>query len=240
MSGWGPNHVVVQDEFSVATSGDEIMRMLEAWIAETPGAVNIEPLSGALRLIRHSCRALDSGLSDLAVLGCRAAIESAGYVMLTRRRHGPRGSVRALPLDLAGRVRRVDLAEIIAGLRNVGLEPEVAAAAATVEFHGNAVAHEESRYDRTVDGIQRELFPDGARPKSKKDSYFLVPIHTPTVGAATEDARTAARILAKIFRAMASRPRRGFRVVSTSRHRVSGASHGRVRSAPTTTRATTH
>lgn len=208
MPNWGPKSAAIKDEFSQALRGQDILRVFESKIKKARTKELDTQLAAPRAMLGQCCTALDAGLAELSALGSRAAIESAGYVILTRVPKGRRSFERDPPLDLAGKVRSVDFEEILLGLRTLGLDPKFAEAVGLVQFHGNTVAHEVSRADRTADGIQRELFKGGT-PKRREDRYFFVPVHTPSRQAATEDARTAARLLARTYLAMARRAPKG-------------------------------
>ena len=202
MTNWRPKPVAIQDEFSTARSGAEIAAIVDRRLKSLSDVVMRTPLHGALKVLKQACLAVDSGSDELAVLGCRAAIESTGYTALTRVPLGAKRFSEQPPIDLAGRVRRVEFGEILDGMRSRKLDPKLAEAAGIVQFYGNAVAHYGSRLDVTSGKVWREILSEFGPPKSKEDKYILVPVHTPSHETALEAVRVVSRIVILVARVM--------------------------------------
>ena len=209
MTQWLPKSPVIRDEFSSAKNGTEVFTVLESRTRSLDPKLRGAQLEGSQKILRQACSVLDSGHPELAVLGFRASIESAGYAALTRVRMRHGGYREDLPLTVGGRVRRVEFSEILQGMRDRKLDAKLAEAASIVQLHGNAVAHETSRIDQKSDQVRREFLEKRGSPVSEDDDVILVPLDVLSAQAALEDARTAARILLLISRVMSRAPQSG-------------------------------
>lgn len=203
-----PKPPAIRDAFTRAKNGADILATLEAKTKPITARLRGAQLDGSLKILHQACTALDAGSPELAVLGFRASIESAGYSALTRVKKRRGGYWEYLPRTVGGRVRKVEFAEILQGMRDRKLDTMLAEGARIVQVHGNAVAHEVSKVDLKADAVGREALERWGPPELEEDNFLLVPLDIPSESAALEDARTAARILLLICRIMSRPPRR--------------------------------
>jgi len=110
-------------------------------------------LGYSFNLFADAVNSLDTVSPNAAALLCRATVESAGYLFLTRARM-PKSSAYKLdfPRDLAGRVRWVSFEEIISGLAERGvIKNELLKVANRIKDDGNFAAHLAARQDSAFD-----------------------------------------------------------------------------------------
>ncbi len=126
-----------------------------------------------LALLRDAVICYHSNAMFAAVVSCRAAVESAGYVALTSVRVGPGTWGFDWPMNLGGNVRRVELQEVKEGLstRNI-LPQELLERIELIQKHGNFVAHlaarkaeELHRIANSLPSTNHELFELWVRPE---------------------------------------------------------------------------
>jgi hypothetical protein len=104
-------------------------------------------LSPVLPLFREALVSFDAGANGVAVLGCRASVESACYLFLTRRR-ATSGWRSATPAYLDGGTRKVYSDELIRGAEALrGLTHDLRIQADRIQSHGNFLSHLASRKD---------------------------------------------------------------------------------------------
>lgn len=98
----------------------------EQFIASLPiGDPVVQGLyNGPLALLADAIRAYHAGAIGAAVISCRAAIESACYVVLTTIRHKPGSYSYVPPRDLSNDLRQVDFKESLKAVRDRGLLPD--------------------------------------------------------------------------------------------------------------------
>jgi hypothetical protein len=110
-------------------------------------------LGYSFNLFADAVNSLDKVSPNAAALLCRATVESAGYLFLTRVRM-PKSTAYKLefPRDFAGRVRWVSFEEIISGLVARGvIEGELLKVANRIKDDGNFAAHLAARQDSAFD-----------------------------------------------------------------------------------------
>lgn len=130
----------------------------EASLKEVAGEGTHVLFDPAFQLFRQSIRAYDVGSIALASVGCRAALENAGFSILVYQREGPHGWRLHLPLSLEGKVRHVTLTEILGGLKARGLlHGDLFSAAESIKRHGDAIAHYSASVERKKHKIVTEM-----------------------------------------------------------------------------------
>lgn len=113
------------------------------------------PVDPAYTLFNQTVAAFDSGLWDLAALGCRAALEAVGYTFLARRPIGRFAWRNSAPCNNEGMPRRVDYSEVSTYIRgHAVLEPSLIDALDRIKFAGDATAHIASRLEEEVDTLK--------------------------------------------------------------------------------------
>jgi len=154
-------------------------RRIPPWPSTSP----LMLVSEGFDLLKDAAIAFDAGAYYSASVGLRAVGESAGYHFLTRRRVKESGYQIYHPLDLAGKVRRVDFREVKEGLvaRRVLTSP-LLLAWDRIQERGNSMAHLAAR---KVSKVQKWLTAGPTGP------LCLVPSHEEGL----EDLRNACEIL---------------------------------------------
>jgi hypothetical protein len=123
------------------------------------GGKSMMVLSHSIGLLREALKSYDSSSPNATALLCRATVETAGYLFLTRRK-GPGALVYDLdpPRTLAGAIREVSFEEIKGGLVRTGvLSDTLLAAVSRIQVDGNFVAHLAAKQDRELDRAFTEL-----------------------------------------------------------------------------------
>jgi hypothetical protein len=117
------------------------------------------PIPQAMPMLLQAIFAFETGLTGASILSLRSAVESAGYLFLTREPAGESGEKRAPPRDLAGEIRRVEFEEILRGLRTRRvLDEALLQAASRIKDDGNLAAHVQAINDRAVDRSVRRVW----------------------------------------------------------------------------------
>src|SRR5580700_9173978 len=100
-------------------------------------------VSGAIPLFSEAAIAYDAGAFQLAALGCRAAVESACYLFLTRRWSRRSGGWRIEgPRLLDGKTRDVSFEELKnAAIGPKGIPEGLRTAVDQIQSDGNLTAH---------------------------------------------------------------------------------------------------
>ncbi|MFI5419268.1 MAG: hypothetical protein ACHQ2Y_10330 [Candidatus Lutacidiplasmatales archaeon] len=121
----------------------DFSRWLETRFASGHFPLPVDPLP----LLSQAATAYDVGALEASTLACRAAVESFGYLFLTRRWNGNGWSI-TLPALLDGTERRVDFDEIRRALvRRRVLDQKTGPAMARIQNTGNFSAHLSSAVD---------------------------------------------------------------------------------------------
>jgi len=116
---------------------------LDFWASISP---NVLPTLGiyveSMSLLRDVIVAAHAQAMGASMLACRATIESACYTALSSVRIGPGGYRFDWPVDLSGKVRRVEFEEVKDGVASRGiLPPDLLRQVDEVQKHGNFIAH---------------------------------------------------------------------------------------------------
>lgn len=173
-----------------------ILAEFEANLKTVSGEGTTALFGPAFSMFRQSVRAYDAGSLELAAIGCRASVESSGYLLLTRNRDGTHGWRIQHPRDLAGSIRRVSLREIIDGLSAEGyLNGDLLSAAIRIQQHGIAVAHYVAVNDRKEDERIRRML-SGDHPGGSLVIEDVAPLPLEIL----QDLRSAAAILLHLVR----------------------------------------
>jgi hypothetical protein len=112
------------------------------------GGGKVSAIAEALPLLQESAIAFDAGTYGVTALGCRASIESALYLFLTRR-PGLFGWRTESPKFLDGGLREVYIDELIRGAAAIGgLTADLKLQAIRIRDDGNFTAHTASKKDK--------------------------------------------------------------------------------------------
>jgi hypothetical protein len=156
------------------------------------------PLEPAIMIFFQATRTYGYGCFDLAALGCRSAVESAGYLFLTTKMHVVGGWASDPPRSLNGEIRRILWQEIVDGLKAQGvLSAKQLRRLQPIKEHGDLIAHYAAKNDRAVDGFVKRLSAGKLTKAELRDGMEsgLSPIETLT------DLQSAADILLTLDRA---------------------------------------
>ena len=127
-----------------------------------------------LGMLNETIRAFDSGQYFAASVTCRATVESAGYLFLTRKEDLAHPGVVALewPVTASGEVRRVEFDEILKALGNRGaLSTDLLKKADAIRENGNFIAHFASRFDVEYDEWRKAASAAGGAGPLRKLLY---------------------------------------------------------------------
>lgn len=129
----------------------------------------------AVSLFQQSIRAYDAGSFDLAALGCRATLESACYLFLTRRWVSAGVWAVNPPRNMGGDVRRVEFDEIKSAIEKLGiLNRGQLHSVKRIQTHGNLIAHYASKTDKQEESFVRVLLRKGFENVSEIDKEMEV------------------------------------------------------------------
>jgi hypothetical protein len=150
-------------------------------------------------LFQQSIRAYDAGSYDLAALGCRAALESACYLFLTRGWVSEGVWAINLPRSVGGDVRQVGFAELIIAIKKAEiLDSGQLESLERIQAHGNLIAHYASKSDKQEVTFVRALLRKGFENVSESEREMeagLSPLQ------ALEDLEDTGAILIELARA---------------------------------------
>jgi hypothetical protein len=129
----------------------------------------------AVSFFQQSIRAYDAGSFDLAALGCRAALESACYLFLTRRWVSAGVWAVNLPRNMGGDVRRVEFLEVRSAIEKLGiLDRDQLDTIERIQAHGNLIAHYASKTDKQEEAFVSALLRKGFENVSEREKEMEV------------------------------------------------------------------
>ena len=127
------------------SAGKRIWDELNEKLKDDLGAI-YAILGEAHHLFGQACRAYDDGLDDATALLCRASLESAFYVYLTRKWDTKGFIALEIPRTLDGEIRNPEFEELSKAIRKrVVFKGKQIEAMSRIQKDGNFVAHFASR-----------------------------------------------------------------------------------------------
>lgn len=155
-------------------SGQEIWNALNESLRDDAWKVN-PTLFEAYHLFGQATKSFDVGLYEATALLCRATLESAFFLYLTREWDNEEIVTFAIPTTLDGRIRSVEFEELARAIKKkLRLSESQSLAIARIQNDGNFVAHFASRrekelekYTKKVERVARQIGADpnrGERP----------------------------------------------------------------------------
>ena len=192
-------------------SGQEIWNALNESLRDAAWKVN-PTLFEAYHLFGQATKSFDVGLYEATALLCRATLESAFFLFLTREWDNEEIVTFAIPTTLDGRIRRVEFEELAKAIKKkLKLSESQSVAIARIQNDGNFVAHFASgrekaleKYTKEVEKVARQIGADpsrGERPDvfEKMAEKFPFGIRTEQ---ALENLRDTSSIFLTLFMSM--------------------------------------
>ncbi len=174
-------------------------------------------LGEAHHLFSQAVMSFDAGISEGTALLCRATLESAFYLYLTRK--WSENGVIAIdnPTTLDGEIRRVEYAELSTAIKkSVKFPSDQLKALDRIQTDGNFVAHfasqrakELRKFSEQVAKVNERLSQNSTSPEDRKKAYDRVVEKLKfwvSPKQALEDLRDTSSILLTLFNSAAKRP----------------------------------
>ena len=151
-------------------SGQEIWDSLNESLKDEAWKVN-PTLFEAYHLFGQATKTFDVGLYEATALLCRATLESAFFLFLTREWDNEKIVNFAIPTTLDGSIRRVEFEELARAIKKkLKLSGSQSVAIDRIQDDGNFVAHFASRrekafekYTKEVERVARQIGADPSR-----------------------------------------------------------------------------